>query len=89
MSPRLKLSIHRYPGQFVVWGEERTPTYGLVMCHLLRLIQRRFGAEVAGQCAPLLEPIAEQHLLEEIGEMLLDQSSVELLRFLRDKSGAP
>jgi hypothetical protein len=55
---------------------------------LLRQIQRRFGAEVTGQCAPLLEKIADQHLLEETGEMLLDNNSVELLQFLRDKAGA-
>ena len=55
---------------------------------LLRQIQRRFGAEVTGQCAPLLEQIADQHLLEEVGEVLLDNNGVGLLQFLRDKTGA-
>jgi hypothetical protein len=39
---------------------------------LLRLIRKRFGAEVAGQSQPFLERITDAQPLEDLGEALLD-----------------
>jgi hypothetical protein len=39
---------------------------------LARQVRRRFGDDIATRSAALLEPIAEQPLLEELGERLID-----------------
>jgi len=53
---------------------------------LLRLVRKRFGAEVAEQSTPMIQRIDDPQILEDLFEQLLDSTDGEVwLQGLRDK----